>query len=179
MSGKNFKDCKTIPEFLEYIKDELVHQDNHATSYPIYCVYEQRVEVGYDPRLIGEDGIYPIYYELDSMEELIQDEMMNEYHLDRSEVMSGINPDPDNIYVTGAKLIPRFVSPHFTERSAYRYVRENRHNLNYPYIYVHSLNRCDEMIYIRSLLMAGDVIGMMINEHRANIDSCGSDGDTK
>ena len=47
----------------------------------------------------------------------------------------------------------RFVSAHFTEAAAERYIAENNHNLEKPFVYAASMYMCHEMIAIREFLM--------------------------
>ncbi len=50
-----------------------------------------------------------------------------------------------------------FVSAHFTAKAAEKYIKENKHNLEQPFLYVSSMHRCPEMIAIRKALMDGRV----------------------
>ena len=71
----------------------------------------------------------------------------------------GVDPDfHDDACVYEAEKLHyivrnRFVSAHFTEAAAERYIAENNHNLCRPFVYAASMHRCHEMMAIREFLI--------------------------
>ena len=115
---------------LSKIGKEMLSQDNHITQDPLFCVFEKERIYGLIPGYSDEfewmnsDG--------ESVEEDLDENLQKVYFIERD----------------------RFVNAHFTRKAASEYIGKNRHNLNRPFIYVISLNKCDEMIYIRRFLMS-------------------------
>lgn len=124
-------------------------QDNLATSNPLYCVYSKR------PMPVDDD----CYSGID-VQTIWIDEDCGEADRETSEALSVIAQGSAEIKLTVddceyryerklVAMIPVFVTACLTRIGADAYLDENGHNLEQPYIHVHSLNRNAEMIGLR------------------------------
>lgn len=146
MSGINLAD----------LANHLKTQDNLATQHPIYCVYSTRT-------IYIEDGGYggietkEVWVDTDDYCEVEDSEF--------SEALSVISDGYSLVEITvddcrkqyerkTVGIIPNFVTACFTRAGADAYLAANGHNLEQPYIYVHSLSRNDEMIGLREHLIS-------------------------
>lgn len=132
------------------LASNLKTQDNLATQHPLYCVYSKRsiyIEDGYG----GMETKY-VWVDADDYSEVEGDGL--------SEALSVISEGYDSVEVTvddykrqyhrkTVGVIPQFETACLTRAGADAYLAANGHNLNQPYIHVHSLNRNDEMIGLR------------------------------
>lgn len=132
------------------LANNLKTQDNLATQHPFYCVYSKRsiyIEDGY-----GGMETKDVWVDADDYCEVEDSEI--------SEALSVISEGYDSVEVTvddckrqyhrkTVGLIPQFETACLTRAGAEAYLKANGHNLNQPYIYVHSLYRNDEMIGLR------------------------------
>lgn len=137
------------------IKQELKNQDPRGTADPIYCVYEKYEQVV--PEDCGEDG-HKWYYDCETYtdQEIIDNYKENEEELDLDDLQyeEELNPNERVCYQKYYyKMLPKFVSPFFTEKAAQEFIDRNKHNLSNPYIYVHSLWNNSEMKSIRDNLL--------------------------
>lgn len=135
---------------LTELANNLNTQDNLATQYPLYCVYSKRsiyIEDGY-----GGMETKEVWVDADDYCEVEDNEI--------SEALSALSEGCDLVEVTvddckrqyhrkTVGIIPQFETACFTRAGADAYLEANGHNLNQPYIYVHSLYRNDEMIGLR------------------------------
>ncbi|MGP9557527.1 hypothetical protein [Psychrobacter sp. AOP7-A1-24] len=132
------------------LASNLKTQDNLATQHPLYCVYSKRsiyIEDGY-----GGMETKDVWVDADDYSEVEGDGL--------SEALSVISEGYDSVEVTvddykrqyhrkTVGVIPQFETACLTRAGADAYLEANGHNLNQPYIHVHSLNRNDEMIGLR------------------------------
>lgn len=132
------------------LASNLKTQDNLATQHPLYCVYSKRsiyIEDGYG----GMETKY-VWVDANDYSEVEGDGL--------SEALSVISEGYDSVEVTvddykrqyhrkTVGVIPQFETACLTRAGADAYLKANGHNLNQPYIYVHSLYRNDEMIGLR------------------------------
>lgn len=132
------------------LASNLKTQDNLATQHPLYCVYSKRsiyIEDGY-----GGMETKDVWVDADDYSEVEGDGL--------SEALSVISEGYDSVEVTvddykrqyhrkTVGIIPQFETACLTRAGADAYLKANGHNLNQPYIYVHSLYRNDEMIGLR------------------------------
>lgn len=136
---------------LAELANNLKTQDNLATQHPLYCVYSKR-------SIYIEEGNYggietkDVWVDADDCLEVESDGM--------SEALSVISEGYSSVEVTvddykrqyhrkTVGVIPQFETACLTRAGADAYLEVNGHNLEQPYIYVHSLNRNDEMIGLR------------------------------
>lgn len=136
------------------LANNLNTQDNLATQYPFYCVYSKRsiyIEDGY-----GGMETKDVWVDDDDYCEVEDSEI--------SEALSVISEGYSSVEVTvddckrqyhrkTVGIIPQFETACLTRAGADAYLEANGHNLNQPYIYVHSLYRNDEMIGLREYVL--------------------------
>lgn len=114
-------------------------QDNRATTWPLYCVQQERTIFGL------MDGYTDEYMYLDDDGVLLHhDEAIAKIRESGGTIGDDDTPCDHGFEEVGIKRIFEFVGAHFTERAAQRYIDENRHNLTNPRIYVTSQHRCPE-----------------------------------
>jgi len=113
-------------EKLKELQDELKTQDNLATSHPLFCVFEKEIIYGID-----SDYSDKFIYVDENGEEAEQDEPADDLRM-----VHYIKRD-------------RFINAHLTDKAARLYIEQNKHNMEQPFVYVISLNRCHEMIAIQ------------------------------
>lgn len=134
---------------LTELASNLNTQDNLATQYPFYCVYSKR-------SIYIEDG----YGGIETKDVWVDDDDYCEVEDGLSEALSVISEGYSSVKVTvddcktqyhrkTVGIIPQFETACLTRAGADAYLAANSHNLNQPYIHVHSLNRNDEMIGLR------------------------------
>ena len=142
---------------LKQLAENIRTQDNRITQNPIFCVYEKEYVVlnheyssRFDTRYVwvSDEGCT---FTVDDKEFSALDNLTGR----------------DEITVDGIKyekicqsIIPCFITAFFSENGANEYLRVNGHNLNEPYIHIHSLNRNAEMIGLRNHLI-NDFEGML------------------
>lgn len=136
------------------LANKLNTQDNLATQHPFYCVYSKRsiyIEDGY-----GGMETKDVWVDADDYSEVEADGF--------SEALSVISEGYDSVEITvddykrqyhrkTVGIIPQFETACLTRAGAEAYLEANGHNLNQPYIYVHSLYRNDEMIGLREYVL--------------------------
>lgn len=132
---------------LSEIASNLKTQDNASIENPFYCVYEIETVV------IDQD--YSSRFKTEHV--WISDEGCEFNKGDKEFEALEIFGSDDEVTIDGTKyykvrqsLIPRFVTACLTKVGADRYIAANGHNLNKPYIYIHSLNRNAEMVGLRN-----------------------------
>lgn len=125
---------------IKSISYEISTQDNRATSYPLFCVFDKE-------RIYGMDSDYSNSFEWFNQE--------GDETIDSDGGMSEDFAEENGYNKVYYLDIDRFINAHFTERAAKEHIRINGHNLNKPFIYVTSLFRCHEMISIRDFLKSG------------------------
>lgn len=139
---------------LTELASNLNTQDNLATQYPFYCVYSKR-------SIYIEDG----YGGIETKDVWVDDDDYCEVEDELSEALSVISEGYSSVEVTvddckrqyhrkTVGIIPQFETACFTRTGADAYLKANGHNLNQPYIYVHSLNRNEEMIGLREYVIS-------------------------
>lgn len=135
---------------LTELANKLNTQDNLITQHPFYCVYSKRsiyIEDGY-----GGMETKDVWVDADDYSGVEADGF--------SEALSVISEGCDSVEITvddckrqyhrkTVGIIPQFETACLTRAGADAYLEANGHNLNQPYIYVHSLYRNDEMIGLR------------------------------
>ena len=122
------------PEFalLSAIGERLRTQDNRYTLNPMFCVKEKHREYGFDTAYADQT----VWIDIESGEET--------------------QPNAPGAEETGYKDRWETVMVAFTEEGCKEYLRLNGHNhRGETRIYVHSWNRCPEMIAIRECLIDG------------------------
>jgi hypothetical protein len=127
------------PGELRELSLEMTTQDNRATAHPLYCVYVKE-------KYHGVDGDYTDEYDWLDEEGQIVD--LAQYGL--TEEQAEEQELPVKTYFV---KMTRFINAHFTMKAAKLYIKENKHNLTNPFVYVSSLNRCHEMIKIQKYLV--------------------------
>lgn len=151
------------------IKHELLTQDNYATQYPLYCVFEimeMNAEEGWGDDwyyICGGNKIGKTYEEVkqfmddneydfpegindrDSFEKNFLDWTQGYYYPDKK---CEYNLDIKHVY-----RIEKFVTACFTKRAAEEYIEANKHRMNEPHLHIESLYRNYEMIEVREGLM--------------------------
>ena len=134
---------------LKQLSENIKGQDNRSTASPLYCIY--------DVEYVVIDSEYSSRF--DTQYVWVSDEgcsySEDDSEFDALEVLCGDN----EITIDGIKyekvrqsIVPRFVTACLTEVGANNYLQANGQNLSKPYIYVHSLNRNDEMIGLRNFI---------------------------
>lgn len=137
---------------------ELAHnietQDGLATEHPFYAVYDL-VSVPVDDRITNTE-----FKIVDGW----LDEECDFYEnyggtAERYQALTTLANGADSVTINGERYenkyvmkIPVFITACFTRVGAENYLKANGHNLNQPYIYVHSLNRNQEMIGLRKFI---------------------------
>ena len=134
---------------LRKIAQNIVSQDCRSTASPFYCVY--------DVEYVIIDSEYSSRFDTRSV--WVSDEGVDFSKGDKEFDALEVFGADDEVTIDGTKynkilqsIIPRFVTACLTEVGANNYLEANGHNLNQPYIYVHSLNRNAEMIGLRNHL---------------------------
>jgi hypothetical protein len=138
---------------LAELANELRTQNNRITAEPLYVVQQRR-------RIRGMDSAYADEYEWyhpndpgctysdGEMEEVIRGELEERHGPSVSDVdwIYEQCPSPCDHGYEKVYYVEYwdFVTAHFTERAAELYLRQNRHNLNDPRVYVTSQYRCWE-----------------------------------
>lgn len=133
------------------LANNLKTQDNLSTNQPLYCVYSKR-PIPIDDDCHNGIDVQKIWIDADDYQEVSDKEL--------SEALSVIAEGNAEVKVTVDEceysyerklvgMIPVFVTACFTRAGADAYLAANGHNLEQPYIHVHSLNRNDEMIGLR------------------------------
>lgn len=150
------RDRVTEPSWFLELTHLLQTQDNRITADPLFCVQQER-------RVWGMDSSYSDEFEWalkDDPEGTIHDEDIAEHIREHDEDNALANLDDDEIdpedHGYEKVFYTRywdFVTAHFTEEAADRYLRQNAHNLNNPRVYVTSQYRCDEWNRVRSFLL--------------------------
>lgn len=134
---------------LKQLSENIKTQDSRSTSSPFYCIYELES--------VFIDSEYSSRFKTEYV--WVSDEGCDFTKDDKEFESLNFLCDGDEITVDGTRynkscrsLIPRFVTACFTEAGANDYLDADGHNLNRPYIHVHSLNRNAEMIGLRNHL---------------------------
>lgn len=143
----NNKDDR-IHESIQKTGSLILSQDNLGTKAPFFVVYEKVRVFGVSSAhtetftWVNEDG--------DDACEEAQERMNSESGYGESVGFRKI----------GFTEVDRFVTGCLTSQAAQKYLQENAHNLNKPFVYVESLHRNQEMINVRNLVVevseAGD-----------------------
>lgn len=129
------------------IAQELQNQDNLATAEPLFLVKQLErvwgVDAGYTDKFawLDEDNT-ETGAELDAL-------------LDANELKKAAELGYKRV---GYIEVEAYVTACFTRSAAERYIEENQHNLNHPFVFVDSLNKNHEMIFVRQQLLAGPSI---------------------
>lgn len=127
---------------------DLQNQDNLATAEPLFLVKQLErvwgVEPGYTDKFAWLDA--------DNVETGAELDAM----LDSNELKQAAELGYKRV---GYIEIEAYVTACFTRSAAERYIDENKHNLNHPFVFVDSLNKNPEMIFVRQQLLAGRPIG--------------------
>lgn len=136
---------------LTELANNLKTQDNLGTNQPLYCVYSKR-PIPIDDDCYSGIDVQTIWIDADDCQEVEDGDM--------SDALSVMSDGESEVEVTVGcctykyerkliGLIPVFVTACLTRAGADAYLAANGHNLKHPYIYVHSLNRNEEMIGLR------------------------------
>lgn len=131
---------------LDTLAHELRTQNNRATTHPLFLVQQQT-------RVAGMDSGWADQWEwIDDEGDWsggtfeVRAEIKENHDLDS--VCASI--DPSNYGYTRVHYLEHwtFVTAHFTETAAQRYINANAHNLRDPRIYAASQYRCHEWIAV-------------------------------
>ena len=136
---------------LTELANNLNTQDNLATQHPLYCVYSKRPIPVDDDCYSGID-VQTIWIDADDCQEVGDKELSEAISViaeGNAEVKVIVDECEYNYERKLVGMIPVFQTACLTRAGADAYLEANGHNLNQPYIHVHSLNRNDEMIGLR------------------------------
>lgn len=137
------------------LANNLKTQDNLATQHPLYCVYSKRPIPVDDDCYSGID-VQTIWIDADDCEEVGDKELSEAISViaeGNAEVKVIVDECEYNYERKLVGMIPVFQTACLTRAGADAYLEANGHNLNQPYIYVHSLDRNEEMIGLRDYLI--------------------------
>lgn len=137
------------------LANNLKTQDNLATQHPLYCVYSKRPIPVDDDCYSGID-VQTIWIDADDCQEVGDKELSEAISViaeGNAEVKVIVDECEYNYERKLVGMIPVFQTACLTRAGADAYLEANGHNLNQPYIYVHSLCRNDEMIGLRDYLI--------------------------
>lgn len=123
------------------IGDIVMAQDNRCTSHPMFCVFQKSEMVGSEDH--SPDRIAWVH-DGDEVCERQSKRLEKLYQAGRE------TPDFDRYAM---KSIDRFVTACFTEDGCKKYLEENGHNLNEPFIYVTSAFRNEEYQSARNFIV--------------------------
>lgn len=136
---------------LAELANNLKTQDNLGTNQPLYCVYSKRPIPVDDDCYSGID-VQTIWIDADDCQEVDDKELSDALSViaeGEAEVKIIINHSEYSYERKLVGMIPVFQTACLTRAGADAYLEANGHNLEQPYIHVHSLNRNDEMIGLR------------------------------
>ena len=137
------------------LANNLKTQDNLATQHPLYCVYSKRPIPVDDDCYSGID-VQTIWIDADDCQEVGDKELSEAISViaeGNAEVKVIVDECEYNYERKLVGMIPVFQTACLTRAGADAYLEANGHNLNQPYIYVHSLDRNEEMIGLRDYLI--------------------------
>ncbi len=125
-------------------------QDNQITANPVYVVQSRKRLYGFDAERhdFKTVWLHQDHFEADE-EEAARLEAI--YEGDSAE---GGESEIGSYERVGYMDIWETVTVCFTQAGADRYITENRHNMTDPRVYVDTLNRNTEMVWIRSYLLS-------------------------
>ena len=136
---------------LSELANNLKTQDNAGTNHPLYCVYSKR-PIPVDDDCYNGIEVQTTWIDVDDCAE-VEDEGLSDAISEISQGYAEVTVIVDGIKYNSERkligLIPVFQTACLTRAGADAYLESNGHNLREPYIYVHSLNRNDEMINLR------------------------------
>ena len=135
---------------IKNIQKELKNQDNRCTQDPIYYVMDTRMVICHPDNhdgtcyYIHHPSISGVYLTREAAVDFCKDCELSEEEIDKS-------ISEENFKYN------RFVRQvFFTNKSAEEYIKNNKHNLENPYIYVDSLYGNPEMKAIRKWILEMD-----------------------
>lgn len=140
---------------LTELANNLKTQDNLATQHPLYCVYSKRPIPVDDDCYSGID-VRTIWIDADDYQEVGDKELSEAISViaeGNAEVKVIVDECEYNYERKLVGMIPVFQTACLTRAGADAYLEANGHNLNQPYIYVHSLDRNEEMIGLREYVL--------------------------
>lgn len=135
--------CAELPDAFTRIAENLRTQDNRITSHPVFVVFQKEEMVVSEE--FDHDRIAWVWE--------CGDGEVEDHTARRLEALHQGCRDTRGYSRYTMKSINRFVTACFTEDGCKDYLRQNGHNLNEPFIYVHSAYRNDEWQLIRNWLM--------------------------
>ena len=138
---------------LSELANNLKTQDNHGTNLPLYCVYSKR-PMPIDDYCSGYD-VQEIWVDTDDWQQVDDKELSQALTViadGNAEVKTVVDDYECSYERKLVAMIPVFVTACLTRAGADTYLAANGHNLEQPYVYVHSLNRNSEMIGLRNLI---------------------------
>lgn len=139
---------------LEELARELRTQNNRITADPLFIVQQERKVWGMEEGYSDEFE----WYHADLAETFLEEDAIEEVRardsveLDDDEEIDLEDHGYRKVFYT---KYWDFVTAHFTEKAAQRYLDQNAHNLSNPRVYVTSQYRCDEWNRVRRFLMEG------------------------
>jgi hypothetical protein len=132
-----------LPSEFYRIGESLRTQDNRITSHPVFIVF-QKIEM-----VVSEEHDHDrIAWVWECGDGEVEDRIAK-----RLEALHQGGRDTREYSRYAMKSINRFVTACFTEDGCKDYLQQNGHNLNEPFIFVHSAYRNDEWQAIRNWLM--------------------------
>lgn len=146
MTKQTEEKIKNAINNLRQIGAEMVTQDNLMTNIPLFNVYELRKEPGYMPEFAQGMVWYGTSYREVIYEERIQRELDAEFS------KTGI--EPEGYKKVGFRDKKSYVTTFFTMKAAEQFIKENGRNLVRPFVYVDSGWNNEEMVEMRSAILA-------------------------
>ncbi|RJT26884.1 ead/Ea22-like family protein [Buttiauxella izardii] len=143
--------CVELPDEFARIAENLRTQDNRITSHPVFVIFQK------EEMVVSEEFDHDrIAWVWECGDGEVEDRTAR-----RLEALHKGCRGTRGYSRYAMKSIKRFVTACFTEDGCKDYLRQNGHNLNEPFIYVHSAYRNDEWRVIRNWLMTvgGNVEG--------------------
>lgn len=138
---------------LTELSSNLKTQDNHGTNRPLYCVYSKR-PMPIDDYCSGYD-VQEVWIDTDDWQQVDDKELsqaLTAIAEGNAEVKTVVDDYECSYERKLVAMIPVFVTACLTRAGADAYLAANGHNLEQPYVYVHSLDRNDEMIGLRNFI---------------------------
>ncbi|AYN25723.1 hypothetical protein D8682_26495 [Buttiauxella sp. 3AFRM03] len=133
--------CAEVPDEFARIGESLRTQSNRTTGHPVFVVFDKQEIVGSEE------------HDCDRIAWVFECHEVDECKAGRLEALYQGGRDTRGYDRYAMKSIDQFVTACFTEDGCKDYLQQNGHNLNKPFIYVHSAYRNDEWQVIRNWLM--------------------------
>lgn len=139
---------------LSELAENIKTQDNLGTLEPLYCVYA-KTTLPVDDESCGGHTVREIWIDAEDYNEVEDEEFSSALSViaeGNSEVEVMVDGYKTRYERKFVAVIPVFITACLTRAGADAYIAANGHNLEQPYVYVHSLYRNDEMIGLRAFI---------------------------